>query len=60
MEYYLALKIEKAKQLLRENELSVKEIAERLAFNEPNYFTKTFKRITGMTPTAYKRRSMSL
>ena len=60
MEYYLALKIEKAKQLLRENELSVRAIAERLAFNEPNYFTKTSKRITGMTPTAYKRRSMSL
>lgn len=60
MEYYLGLKIERAKQLLRENELSVKEIAETLAFNEPNYFTKTFKRITGLTPTAYKRRAMSL
>jgi AraC-like DNA-binding protein len=60
MEYYIELKIEKAKQLLRENELSVKEIAEKLAFNEPNYFTITFKRITGLTPTAYKRRSMRL
>lgn len=60
MEYYLNLKIEKAKQLLRENELSVKEISELLSFNEPNYFTKTFKRITGLTPTAYKRRAMSL
>lgn len=60
MEYYLHLKMERAKQLLRENELSVKEIAETLAFNEPNYFTKTFKRITGLTPTAYKRRAMAL
>ena len=60
MEYYTELKIERAKQLLRENELSVKEIAELLAFNEPNYFTKTFKRITGLTPTAYKRRCMRL
>lgn len=60
IEYYLELKIEKAKQLLRENELSVKEIAEKLAFNEANYFTKTFKRLTGLTPTAYKRRAMSL
>ncbi len=55
IEYFTYLKIEKAKQLLRENELSVKEIAEKLCFNEPNYFTKTFKRITGLTPTAYKR-----
>ncbi|MBQ8374085.1 MAG: AraC family transcriptional regulator [Clostridia bacterium] len=60
MEYYLALKIERAKQLLRENELSVKEISDHLAFNEPNYFTKTFKRLTGLTPSAYKRRSMEL
>ena len=60
MEYYLDLKIERAKQLLRENELSVKEISELLAFNEPNYFTKTFKRITGLTPTAYKKRCIEL
>ena len=60
MDYYLRLKIERAKQLLRENELSVKEIAETLAFNEPNYFTKTFKRVTGLTPTAYKKRCLGL
>lgn len=60
MEYYMNLKIRRAKQLLRENELSVKEISEMLAFNEPNYFTKTFKRLTGLTPTAYKRRSNTL
>lgn len=57
MEYYLQLKVDKAKQLLRENELSVKEISEKLAFNTPDYFTKTFKRITGLTPLAYKKRS---
>ena len=60
MEYYLELKIERAKQLLRENELSVKEISELLAFNEPNYFSKTFKRLTGLTPSAYKKRCMEL
>ncbi len=58
--YFTELKISRAKQLLRENELSVREIAERLAFAAPDYFTKTFKRITGMTPLAYKKRSASL
>ncbi len=57
MSYYLELKIKQAKQLLRENELSVREIAERLAFNTPDYFTKTFKRIVGLTPLSYKKRS---
>ncbi len=56
MEYYTALKIERAKQLLREGELSVKEIAERLSFDTPNYFSKTFKRQTGQTPGAYRKR----
>lgn len=60
MEYYMHLKIQRAKQLLRENNLSVKEISETLAFNEPNYFTKTFKRLTGLTPTTYKRHANAL
>jgi AraC-like DNA-binding protein len=60
MAYFIELKIKQAKQLLRENELSVREISEKLAFNTPDYFTKTFKRITGVTPLAYKKRSTSL
>ncbi len=60
MEYYISLKIERAKQLLRENELSVREISSLLAFSEANYFTKTFKRFTGLTPSAYRKRSLEL
>ena len=60
MAYFIELKINHAKQLLRENELSVREISERLAFSAPDYFTKTFKRITGLTPLAYKKRSIPL
>ncbi len=60
MAYYLSLKIERAKQLLRENELTIKEISSHLAFKEPNYFSKTFKRMTGLTPSAYKDRVMGL
>lgn len=60
MEYFIKLKIDKAKDLLRDNQLSVREISDKLAFNEPNYFTKTFKRITGFTPSAYRRRTLEL
>ncbi len=60
MEYFAYLKIEKAKTLLRENERSVKEISELLAFDTPNYFSKTFRRLTGITPTAYKKRNGKL
>jgi AraC-like DNA-binding protein len=59
MNYYTELKIRKAKELLRENELSVREISERLGFSAPDYFSKTFKRVTGLTPLAYKKRISS-
>jgi hypothetical protein len=48
------LKIEKAKKLLRESYMSVSDISELLSFDNPNYFSKTFKRITGSTPTKYR------
>lgn len=58
IEYYTDLKIKVAKKLLRENELSVKEIAEKLSFDTPNYFSKTFKKLCKTTPTAYKKRTI--
>ncbi len=55
MEYYLELKIQHAKELLKKNQLSVKEISELLCFDTPNYFSKTFKKVVGLTPTQYKK-----
>lgn len=53
MEYYTFIKIEQAKQLLREKNYSVKQISDMLCFDTPNYFSKTFKRIVGDSPTQY-------
>lgn len=55
MGYFTELKIAKAKQLLREGNLNVREISEKLAFDTPNYFTKTFKKATGFSPSQYKK-----
>lgn len=60
MRYYLELKIEESKRLLRENELTVREISDKLGFNTPEYFTKSFKRVTGFTPLVYKKKSANL
>ena len=57
MDYYTELKIKRAKKLLLENKFTIKEIAEKLCFDTPNYFTKTFKKITKITPTQYKKRA---
>ena len=53
--YFTLLKIEKAKRLLRETSLSVAQISEKLAFDTPNYFSKSFKKHTGFTPLQYKK-----
>ncbi len=55
MEYFTHLKIERAKKYLRENKMNITQIAEILAFDTPNYFTKTFQKITGYSPLQYKK-----
>ncbi len=51
--YYLELKIDESKTLIRENK-NFSEIANLLCFDSLPHFTKTFKRITTMTPREYK------
>lgn len=54
MQYYTQLKIAEAKKLLRKN-VSPTAVSNQLAFDSPTYFTKVFKRYTGLTPSAYKK-----
>ncbi len=53
--YFNKLKIEKAMQLIDEGELSFRAISERLGFESPEYFSRVFKKQTGMTPTDYAK-----
>lgn len=54
-DHYNAMRVEEAKRLIREGERTLGEIAEHLHFDSPNYFGKTFKRYTGLTPRAYRK-----
>ena len=60
VEYFTNLKIEEAKKKLRQTDMSISEISESLSFDSPNYFSKTFKKITKTTPSAYKRITLNL
>ncbi|MGN1052894.1 MAG: helix-turn-helix domain-containing protein [Candidatus Scatosoma sp.] len=53
--YFTKLKIERAKELLRDKSITVSQIAETLSFDSPNYFSKTFKKYTYMTPSQYRK-----
>lgn len=52
-EYYNVLKIAEGKKLIREKNHSISEIAAHLGFDTPQYFSRVFSKITGMTPTEY-------
>ena len=47
--------VTQAKVLLRHSDKSVIQISESLSFPNPSFFSKYFKRLTGMTPGEYKR-----
>lgn len=53
VEYLTALRVETAERLLRERSLSVKEVAHAVGFQDPNYFSKAFRKRTGLSPKAY-------
>lgn len=53
--YFTKMKIERAKELLRDKSITVSQIAETLSFDSPNYFSKTFKKYTHMTPSTYRK-----
>lgn len=52
--YIEAVRMEKAKQLLGGSRLSVTEIAMRTGYAESNYFSKVFRKYTGMSPRQYR------
>lgn len=52
--YTIALKIEKVKELLWYDELSITQIAYKMGYSSAAHLSKQFKMITGMTPSQFK------
>lgn len=52
--YFIAQKIERVKELLVYDELSLKEIAEMLNYSSVAHLSSQFKKVTGLTPTHFK------
>ena len=55
-QYFIQLKIQKAKELLGNSQYAVKEVAYLLKFESPFYFSKLFKQKTGFTPLQFRNR----
>jgi AraC-like DNA-binding protein len=53
--YFIAQKIEKVKELIVYDELSLSEIAFRLNYSSVGYLSNQFKKVTGLTPSHFKQ-----
>ena len=56
MEYLLGWRMALAKNMLRQNEIGVAEIAERVGYSSASAFSVAFTRHVGLPPTRYARR----
>ncbi len=54
-EYILRARMEKAKLLLKQSSYRIYEITERVGYQSPQHFIRTFKRYYGMTPEHYRK-----
>ena len=51
--YIEEVRIQKALNLFQSRKLSIAEAARMVAYNDPNYFSKIFKKRTGFSPSFY-------
>ena len=49
------VRLEKARKLLREPALTIKEIAHAVGYSGPNNFVRAFRRLSGLTPGEFRK-----
>lgn len=53
IDYFSTMKIKAAKQMIRDGHMNFTQIADSLGYTSIHYFSRQFKKITGMTPSEY-------
>ncbi len=56
IEYLTNIRIDKAKKLLQNRDMSIKNICVDTGYSDPNYFSRIFKKQVGVTPTEYREK----
>ena len=52
--YLSEYRVARAKELLGDVLINVKDVSQKVVYRDSNYFAKVFKRIAGVTPTEYR------
>ncbi|MEM9645244.1 MAG: AraC family transcriptional regulator, partial [Planctomycetota bacterium] len=56
MHYLRSIRVQTAQQLLTTTTMSIADVAVAVGFNDQSHLTKRFKAVTGLTPSAYRKR----
>lgn len=56
-EYINSIRIQHARMLISDSQMSLREISLSVGFNDPYYFSKVFKKYTGLSPSDYRRKN---
>lgn len=56
IDYLTDIRIGKAKELLKEDKLSIKEVCLASGYSDPNYFSRIFKKVENITPSEFRER----
>jgi AraC family transcriptional regulator len=56
LQFFIRMRVERAKELLKNRALSVSMVALEVGFNDISNFIKHFKKVTGITPSAFRKR----
>lgn len=59
MAYFSELRMQRAKEWLGETAMSIKEIAWKLGFEDQLYFSRIFKKVSGISPSIYRSEYLS-
>lgn len=54
-EYLNRIRIERSCHILREKEISIAQVSGEVGYSDPSYFCRVFKKVTGDTPSAWRR-----
>lgn len=57
-DFLIEYRIERAKEMLLEPEAAIKQVAAACGYPDPNYFSRLFKKVTGLTPSAFSSGTM--
>ena len=57
-QYLTEYRMEKAKQLLKNGRFKISDISSRVGYSDGNYFGKSFKKYSGLSPSEYREKNL--